>query len=168
MKEKQKKILIVISILIILLIAIMMIVTSIPEEEPITEEQILEISTQKVENQKVNLLANKNEEERMRYYLSDFIQKIELKEYDKAYELLNSDFKSKYFKTYEEFESYVKEKFPSTISIKYDNFERAGDVYIFWITLTNPLTSSKDAGTEINVVIKENDLNDFEMSFSVI
>ena len=52
-------------------------------------------------------------------------------------------------------------------SLEHTNFERNGDVYILWVTMSNPL-GGKDSGVEMNFVVQENDLNDFVMSFSVI
>lgn len=167
MNVKQKKILIILSVLLILLIIVVAIITNLPKEEVMTEEKYIEIANTKIENKKINQLVDMNEEERMRFYLSEFIDNVELGDYDKAYEKLNSEFKDNYFKTFAEFAEYAKQKFPKDMSVKYDNFERNGEIYIFWVTLTNPLTSSKDGGIEMNFVMKENDLNDYEMSFSV-
>lgn len=168
MNQKQKQTLIIIAFLVILLLIITIFLNNLPEEEIITEEQQVEIINQKIENKEIDKLSDMNEEDRMRQYLAKFIEHIEMAEFEEAYELLNIDFKNNYFKTYAEFESYAKTKFPKDISVKYNNFERSGEMYIFWITLSNPLTSTKDGGVEMNFVIKENGLNDFEMSFSVI
>lgn len=165
--QKEKTVLISIAILLVLLIIAMIAVASKPKEEVITAEQEVQIAKQKIENKTIDKLSQMNEEERMRFYLTDFIEKIETKKYDEAYAVLNSDFKDNFFKTSEEFETYAENNFPSDIAIKYDNFERNGEIYIFWITITNPLTASKNEGKEMNIVIKENNLNDYEMSFSV-
>ena len=167
MKEKQKKLLIILGVLLLLLIIVTSILTNLPKEEVMTEEKSIEIANTKIENKTINKLVDMNEEERMRFYLSEFIDNVELGNYEDAYEKLNSEFKDNYFKTFADFVEYSKSKFPKDMSIKYDNFERNGEIYIFWITLTNPITSSKDSGIEMNFVMKENDLNDYEMSFSV-
>lgn len=167
MNNKQKKTLTILSILVIILIIVVAIVTNIPEQEVVTEKQLVEIANTKIENKAINKLAEMNEEERMRYYVSEFMNALELKKYTEAYEMLNADFKDNYFKTFIEFEQYASSKFPTDISVEYTNFERSGEFYIFWLTLRNPLTSSKDEGKEMNVVVKENDLNKFELSFSV-
>jgi len=76
-------------------------------------------------------------------------------------------FKTNYFPTLSSFEEYAKTKFPRMISLQHNNFERNGDYYILFITMSN-LLGSKNDQIEINFVVKENDLNDFVLSFSVI
>ena len=51
-------------------------------------------------------------------------------------------------------------------SVSHKNIERNGDIYILWVDIGDSL-SSRNGKTEYNFVIKENDLNDFELSFSV-
>mgnify|MGYP007038285492 CR=1 FL=1 len=52
------------------------------------------------------------------------------------------------------------------ISMDYVNIERNGNVYVLWVTLSNPI-SGKKSEKDLNFVVRENELNDFDLSFSV-
>ena len=107
------------------------------------------------------------ERERIEYYFSEFIRNIGNQNYDAAYSVLNNKFKENYFKTEEEFISYVKDFFPKEIAVKYNNIERNGNTYILWVSISNALSVDSTRIKDINVVIRENAVHDFEMSFSV-
>lgn len=119
------------------------------------------------ENVILQKLSQMSEKERMEYYFSSFISAVEVEKYEKAYNMLYDGFKSSYFPDLETFEKYAKTRFSKMISIKHLNFERNGEYYVLWIEISNPL-SGKDTAKEMNIVIQENALNDFVMSFSVI
>lgn len=132
-----------------------------------TDEEISVAVQNKVDQMAVNNLSGLGERDRMEYYVSSFIEDLEKKDYESAYEKLYEEFRKNYFPTLASFEEYAKTKFPRMFSLEHTNFERNGDVYILWVTMSNPL-GSKDSGIEMNFVVQENGLNDFVMSFSVI
>ena len=107
------------------------------------------------------------ERDRIEYYASKFVSSIGNKSYEYAYSLLYDEYKERYFPTLEKFEEYAKTRLPSRLSLEYTNIERNGDVYVLWVTMYNPL-GSKDSSIEMNFVVKEIELNNFTMSFSVI
>ena len=163
---------------IIIMISLIIIVTSLEKlntkEEKLSDEQIqLEVQKQRKENLKnteksviITKLANMTERDRMEYYFSQFIKAVEVKNYEKAYKLLYDDYKKTYFPTLDDFEQYVKKTFPKMMSVEHTNFERSGDVYILFVTITDTISPSE--GKEMKFVVKEEALNDFIMSFSVI
>ena len=106
------------------------------------------------------------ERDRIEYYASTFIRKIEAEEYETAYKMLNQDFKANYFPTIVDFQMYVDEKFPSSIAIEYNNIERNGTTYILWLNMFNPLAVDKSNARAMKIIVKENAINDFEISFS--
>ena len=53
------------------------------------------------------------------------------------------------------------------MDIEHENIERNGDVYVLWINIADALNGKPGEKKQMNVVIKENDYNDFVMSFSV-
>lgn len=167
-KEDKKKIVIMFSILVVILIVLLVIIANIRPKEEITPETQIEITNKKINEIAINKLADMNEMERMKYYCNEFLDKIENKKYNDAYEMLNENFKNNFFKTYDEFEKYAKDTFPRTISAEYTNCERLGELYVVWLNIVDPLRSSKSEKVEIKMVIKENDLNSFELSFSVL
>ena len=133
----------------------------------LSDEELKVVVANKIDDINKNELGNLGERDRIEYYLSEFITAIENKNYETAYQMLYGEFKEKYFPSISDFEEYAKTKFPSMISLEHTNIERNGDTYILWITLSNPLAGKKSQ-KEMNFVIRENGLNDFELSFSVI
>lgn len=127
---------------------------------------------QETEEEQQNEIKNMSESNRMKRYVGIFFENIENQDYEKAYKVLNYDFKTTYFPTIEEFEKYAKIHFnPSTMGVTYDNIERlgnnkTGNMYVLWLTISNIF--NKQESNETNFVIIENDYNDYEMSFSVI
>lgn len=167
-KKDKKKIVIILSVLLIILIVLLITISNLKRDKKTEVEKEAEIITNKMEQMNINELADMNETERMRRYCGKFFKNIEKKDYDEAYELLNEDFKNNFFKTYEEFEEYAKKSLPREIAIEYTNCERLGDIYVLWLKIVDPYRSSKSDKVDINVVIKEHDLDDYELSFSVI
>ncbi len=169
--KKLKKIILAILIIFILLFVILIVITNKAEEKHLNSQ--IEIETQE-ENAKqierdviIDKLAEMEERDRIEYYFSRFIKAIEAKNYEKAYAMLYGEFKENYFPDLSSFEEYSKKTFPKFFSVKHDNIERNGDVYVLFITISDSLSSS-DIGKEMKIVVKENELNDFLMSFSVI
>lgn len=122
----------------------------------------------KNENQEeLNRLKQMSERNRIEYYVSQFIKDVENGNFEEAYSVLNNDFKKNYFSTIKDFKEYSEKKFTKMVDVDYTNFERNGTIYIIWLTLTDAINGDKDSGQEMNFVVKENDFNDFELSFSV-
>lgn len=134
--------------------------------DSMTEEQLQVAVQEKIDKIEVNNLAGMGERDRMEYYVASFIKTTGNKEYEKAYNMLYDDFKERYFPTLSSFEKYASNKFPSMCSVEHTNFERNGEVYVMWVNLSDSL-AGKDSTVEMNFVVKENDLNDFELSFKV-
>lgn len=168
MNAKQQKILtIIISILVLLFIGLTVMKKMNPSKETMTEEQIVKLQQESLKEQEVRELNDMLERDRIEYYFSKFLNSIELKKYEEAYNMLNSEFKENYFKTQKDFETYVSTHFPKEVAVDYENIERNGNLYVLWITMGNAVSINKDSAIEMNVVIKENAVADFELSFSV-
>lgn len=171
MKMKKGNKLVYIGLIFVVILGIFAI-ASIPKKEVIdyenmTQEEINLVIDEKMENLEIMELSELGERDRMERYLSSFVSAIESKEYEEAYEMLYDDFKNNYFPTLESFETYAKKTFPSLWALEYTNIERNGEVYVLWVTMSNAL-GSNDSEVEMNFVIRENELNDFDLSFSVI
>ena len=171
MKKKQDNKFIILGLIVVVLLGLYAIST-IPEKEVIdydelSEDELKAVVEENIDEIEKNELVGMGERDRMEFYVSKFVSAVENKSYEEAYEMLYDEFKTNYFPTLASFEEYAKTKFPSMMSLEHTNFERNGDVYVLWVTLTNPL-GSKDSGREMNFIVKENALNDFVMSFSVI
>ncbi len=113
-------------------------------------------------------LEDMTERERMEYYFSEFMEYIESEKYQEAYNLLYPEFKDTYFKTLDDFKKYVNKTYPDFVSFSYNNIERQGEIYVLTITVINPDVNKAEAKKSQRIVIKENDFNDFVLSFQVI
>ena len=106
------------------------------------------------------------ERNRIEYYITKFINYAMDGEYEKAYDLLNKDYRKTYFPTENDFKEYAQTTFTKMVNVEYTNFERNGEIYVSWLTLTDAINGKKDDGKEFNFVVEEKDFNDFELSFS--
>ena len=168
--DNKHAIIIVIGILIVILLVLLDIIRNNSKGQDysnLTDEEISVAIKKEVDEMELNTLASKNERDRIEYYVAQFVEAIESKKYEDAYDMLYEDFKNNYFPTLSSFEEYAQSKFSKVLSLEHTNFERNGDYYILWTKISDPL-SGKGSGKEINFVVRENDLNDFDMSFSVI
>ena len=116
------------------------------------------------------------ENARIKRYIGYFFEDIENGDYQSAYNVLNEDFKSTYFPTLDDFTTYAKKYFSSSlISMTYDNIERlgnekTGNMYVVWTTISNMFMRKLEDGEKLpqtNFVIVEKNYDDYEMSFSV-
>lgn len=169
MKRKKSNMPIFMGIAAFALVLGIVINVSIPKKvnyEEMSEEELQVAIQDKVDQIENGNLSGMGERDRMEYYLKSFIDEVEASNYEKAYEMLYEEFKNNYFPTLEDFEKYAKKTFPKMSDISYTNFERNGDIYVLWVTISDSL-AGKDSAVEMNFVIQEYDLNDFVLSFSV-
>lgn len=115
-----------------------------------------------------NELKDMSERQRMEFYFSEFMDYIENGKYQEAYNLLYPEFKENYFKTLDEFKKYANKTYPEFVSFSYNDIERQGNIYVLMITVINPELSKSEAKKSQRIVIKENNFNDFVLSFQVI
>ena len=95
-----------------------------------------------------------------------YITYIEEKNYEKAYNLLYEEYRNNYFPTLEEFEKYVKQKYPDFMSVEYNDMSRQGEYYILTVNIYNLLTN-EIIEKEQKYIIKENNFLDYVLSFQV-
>ena len=118
--------------------------------------------------EEISILKTLGERDRMERYFGNYLGYIEEQEYEKAYDLLNQEFKQNYFKTIEEYTKYIEENYPEMIAVEYTNIERQGQYYILFVKIGDLLGNTGDTKTiEQKIVVYEKDYNDFELSFSV-
>lgn len=176
--KKHKKQIKLIHILMILAIILLLVVGySVVKENNNEEENTIQtdvnvaIDVEEIskssEQDELKKLSEMTERNRIEYYISNFIRDVEEKNYEKAYSVLNKDFKKNYFPNKKDFVEYVKNKFTVMTDVQYTNFERNGQIYVSWLTITDAINGGKNFGEEMNFVVKENNFNDFELSFSI-
>ena len=117
-----------------------------------------------------------SESGRMKRYIGNFFNSIEDGDYQSAYNVLNEDFKKRYFSNINEFTTYAKKNFGSSmVGISYDNIERlgnnkTGNMYVILLTISNVFQKKLNEDEKLPqtyFVIVEKNYNDYEMSFSV-
>ncbi len=168
-KRNQKIYVIGAVVLLIVILAINFGLTQKKKEIPNQQEQTKEERANLENENIIAKLQDMEERDRIEYYFGMFLREMEEEEYEKAYQLLYEDFKKNYFPTLDSFTQYAQKTFPEMPVIEYENIERNGDVYILWITIDDALKGGPNTEKQkMNVVVRENDYNDFEMSFSVI
>lgn len=170
-----KKIILILFILVLIFISLILVV----KKMMIGNQENISNNTNNTTGNEVNIAQNKEQEtleklksmterERMEYYFSEFMDHIESENYQEAYNLLYPEFKDTYFKTLDDFEKYVKKTYPDFVSFSYNDISRQGYIYVLTITVINPDSSKDEAKKSQRIVIKENDFNDFVLSFQVI
>ncbi len=128
------------------------------EEKDDDDETVNEIVDKKI--------ASMDEASRAKIYCGKFMDAIEKRDYERAYSYLNVTFKSNYFPSLNEFSEYMEKKYPKNgIALKYDSIERKGEVFILDVTVFDDSDSEFEKFTQ-TIVVRENSLNNFSISFS--
>ena len=119
-----------------------------------------------VEQSMQNNISQMGERNRCQTYIGEFLTWIEDGNYSKAYNSLNSEFKSNYFPSEEEFKNYVDTHFPKSSVLTYEDINRQSPYYIVTVKMEDDSNSSFATITE-RFVVKENGNNKFEISFQI-
>lgn len=167
-QSKNKKAIAILVIAIAVVIIILSIVLAMLKGTKTEEEKQAELQVQyeqRINDGAIEKLSKMTEMQRTKYYLQDFINKIETKKFNEAYEILYSEFKEKYFVTLTEFENYCQQYFPVMLNVLTENVERLNNIYVLETKLSDLVNNKKEFN--IYFVIRENDLNDYDLSFSV-
>lgn len=171
MKNKLKILdyILIITLLITIVIVLTIVIKSL-EKKSIQKEVINngKTVTDIKQDDSDNELKDMSERQRMEFYFSEFMDYIENGKYQEAYNLLYPEFKENYFKTLDDFKKYVNKLYPEFVSFSYNDIERQGNIYVLMITVINPDLNKIEAKKSQRIVIKENNFNDFVLSFQVI
>lgn len=174
MKVKRLTLIIILVVVILFLLLSLVLISKNRNDEKTKDEAVV-IETDESLNKKVNESVNDgireeleglSEQKRVEYYATKFIKALEARNVSLAYSMLNEDFKTNYFNKQDAFGEYIKKYFPKETSIEYKNMERLGDIYVLVVDVKDILSSDPN-DFECYIVVKENDYNDFELSFSV-
>lgn len=178
MKKSLKRIIILIVILILVAINLIIFVSNYnnsnqnnqKKEEPtntLNIEKNSETNQNKlIENVVESKVSSMDEGNRVKSYYGKFIDLIESREYQTAYNYLNDEFKANYFQTLQSFSEYMENKYPKNrIVVKYNTIERKGEIFVLGVSISDGKDSSFQTFSE-NVVIRELSMNNFTISFS--
>ena len=164
--KNKKTILTIMVICIILAVIMTLIILSIKKDnkpEPnVTPSNHIETAEEK-NTREIEELKGMGETSRMQFYVSKYISYLEEGDYESAYNLLYDEFKQNYFKTQEEFTTYVKNKYSDIITLDYEKTERLGPYYVVTVNFKDLINDTKNY-TQL-FVLKENGFNDFVLSF---
>lgn len=167
--KKMKRIYFIFGIFCIILLAIILkkSVSKDKQENQIDRDIQIQESENRENDRTIEKLKNMKERDRMEFYCGVFLDYIENEKYEKAYDLLYPEFKNNYFPTLNDFIKYAQNKFSDMLNIEHDNIERNGEVYVMWLYIIDAINGKPGEKEEMKIVIKENDYNDFVLSFSV-
>lgn len=168
-RKKNNFIVPIIVVVILIFVLILIVVLTNKQKAPMTQEQIVDLDKKYQEERNKEIkkdLSSKSELERMQFYCGEFFKLIDGKNYEKAYDLLYSDYKENYFPTLENFKRYFKEYFPSDFGLSYQNIERLGDIYVLMVSVKDIVNGSYGNNFDMYVVLQEKALNDYVISFS--
>lgn len=106
-----------------------------------------------------------SDNEKAGYDINKFFEAINAKDYKYAYNCLAESFKQNNFTTQNQFENYIKNNFYNKNDVKYSNYRKEGNYYIYTVNIINSEDTTKSVQKDFIVNLKEN--RQFEMSFSV-
>lgn len=133
----------------------------------VKESEKQQITVPQTGEEIIKKLSTQGEWDRMDYYCGVYFKHLAEKEYESAYNLLYSEFKEKYFPTLETFREYVEKTYPNDFSWVDDDITRQGNIYVLKVKLLDT-KGTKDNEKSQRIVLKENNYNDFVISFQVI
>lgn len=169
MQEKIKMILLISFLSLLTIINIIVGISKFSKKDNtqnnVEENMNIENENKEVIEEQIDIYTM-TEGDRIRNYLSTYMSYLEKDEYQKAYDLLYPEFKQNYFKTLEEFENYIEERYPMFITYNQDDIQRQGNYFILEITILSDSDDKENFSQRF--VIYENGINDFVLSFEVI
>lgn len=103
--------------------------------------------------------------EKAGYDINKFFEAINANDYNYAYNCLAESFKQNKFPTQRQFENYIKNNFYNKNDVKYLNYRKEGNYYIYTVNIINSADTTKSVQKDFIVNLKDD--RQFEMSFSV-
>ena len=136
------------------------------DEDIVTYQENTVISENTIDDKIKSKVSKMDEISRAKFYCGKFMEAIENKNYELAYSYLNETYKSNYFRSLDEFKSYMENKYPKNgIIVKYNSTDKKGEVFVLDITV-NDEDDPEFKEFNQSIVIREISLNNFSISFS--
>ena len=118
-----------------------------------------------IETEKIQEEYNKYTDQRkVAYNTNKWIQMLNNRDYENAYNLLNETFKNTNWNSVEEFKTFIKQKYPSYYEIEHSQYQAYGANHTQTITLKD---IEKQGQKNMTIIIKLKENMDFEMSFNI-
>ncbi len=172
MDKEQKKWIFILIILILILLNVAILINEIKlikgeKPEEVSNEVTTNTATNETKTDLEKHIEKQEENVRVQYYISQFLELIGNQDYEKAYSLLNEDFKNTNFNTIEKFKEFCKIYPEKDVVCKYSGFDRIGSsLYVMTVTI-NQLGDTGYKSVKQNFVIRENDYNDYKVSLQM-
>ena len=165
--SKLNPFIIIIIILVIAIIAILVYSIIVSGKYSGEDKTVIDTETGQVISGETLELYSMNEPDRIKYYFNKYIDCLENKDYETAYNMLDQKFKDNYFQTLDSYVTYVNNKYSPIISVTYDDFNRMGNYYILDVTFLDLFSSTDDnmVGTTQKFIFYETDYDVYTMSF---
>lgn len=117
-----------------------------------------------IEDERIEEEYNKyNTQKKVSYNANKWIQMINNKDYESAYNLLNETFKNTNWKTVDEFKKYIEQNYPSYYQIESGQYQAYGTNHSITCILKDLDGNNQKS---ITIIMKLNENMDFEMSFN--
>ncbi len=114
----------------------------------------------------VETYNNSSLEEKVELNIKKVIKMINNKDYESAYNILNSGFKQNYFPTLNDFENYVVNTFYQFNDVTFNSFSTEGDIGIYEVNI-NGIENNVSATKQKTIIMKLGTGTDFEISFDI-
>lgn len=165
--SKLNPFIIIIIILVIAIIAILVYSIIVSKSYSGEDKTVIDKGTGQVVSGETLELYSMEEPERIKYYFNKYIDCLENKDYETAYNMLDPRFKNNYFQTLDSYISYVNSKYSPIISVTYDDLTRMGNYYILDVTFLDLFSSTDDnmVGITQKFIFYETDYDVYTMSF---
>ena len=99
--------------------------------------------------------------------IQKFMDMINNHDYKSAYNVLNKEFKDKYFKTEEDFKQYIKNTYFEINRLGLKEFTDENGVYVYTGIMRDSMSDDVEYGKDMNIVMRLKSGTEFEMSFEV-
>lgn len=120
------------------------------------------IETEEIKNE----YMKKTDRKKVEYNINKWIQMLNNKDYENAYNLLNETFKNKNWNSLEEFRTYMEGNYPINYKIEYNDYQVYGTSHAQKIILKDAEGKNKEQ-KDITIIMKLNENMNFEMSFNI-
>ena len=131
-----------------------------------TREYKILLDTYTIDQQEfIKKYNSATDSEKAGYDINKFFDAINANDYTYAYNCLAESFRQNKFSTQKQFENYIKNNFYNKNDVKYSNYRKEGNYYIYTVNIINSEDTTKSVQKDFIVNLKEN--RQFEMSFSV-
>lgn len=120
------------------------------------------IETEEIRNEYMKY----SEQKKVTFNVNKWIQMLNNKDYENAYNLLNETFRNTNWNSVEDFKAYIKQNYPLYYKIEYQQYQTVGTNYTQTIILKD-IEGKNQNQKNITIIMRLKENMDFEMSFNL-